>query len=128
VTVSNRSNRVDRFRLTCLDLEEDWFKIRYSLTGVEGPGLLVEPSGLELNPGSQGKIGLQFQPPADTLAGNYTPTICLYSVNSPDLVPLDLVYLQIPATCRLEVELNTIQGKVSRRGACHLGEPISPLR
>jgi hypothetical protein len=114
VTVDNRSNRVDRFRLTCLDLEEDWFTIRYSLTGVEGPGVLVGPSGLELNPGSQGKIWLQFQPPVDTLAGNYTPTIRLYSVNSPDLVLLDLVYVQIPAIYRLDVELNTIQGKVSR--------------
>jgi len=114
VTVDNRSNRVDRFRLTCLDLEEDWFTIRYSLTGVEGPGLLIGPNGLELNPSSEGKIWLQFHPPVDTLAGNYTPTLRLYSVNSPDLVLLDLVYVQIPATYRLDVELNTIQGKVSR--------------
>lgn len=114
VTVDNRSNRVDRFRLTCPDLEEDWFKIRYSLTGVEGPGLLVGPGGLELNPGSQGKIWLQFQPPIDTLAGNYTPTLRLYSANSPDLVLLDLVYIEIPTKYHLDVELNTIQGKVSR--------------
>lgn len=114
VTVVNRSNRVDRFRLTCPDLEEDWFTIRYSITGVEGLGMLVGPSGLELNPGSQGIIWLQFQPPVDTLAGNYTPTVRLYSDNFPDLVLLDLVYVQIPATHRLDVELNTIQGEVSR--------------
>ena len=114
VTVVNRSNRVDRFRLTCLDLEEDWFTVRYSLTGVEGPGVLVGPSGLELNPGALGKIWLQFQPPVDTLAGNYTPTLRLYSNNLPELVLLDLVYIQIPDTYRLDVELNTIQGTVSR--------------
>lgn len=114
VTVINRSNRVDRFRLTCLDLEEDWFTILYSLTGVEGPGVLAGPSGLELNPGSRGTIWLQLHPPVDTLAGNYTPTLRLYSDDLPDLVLLDLVYVQIPAAYSLDVELNTIQGKVSR--------------
>ena len=113
VTVDNRSNRVDRFRLTCLDLEEDWFTIRYLTTGLEGPGLLSEPSGLELNPAAQGQILLQFHPPADTLAGIYSPTLRLHSANSPDLVLLDLVYIEIPNVYRLDVEVNTIRGKVS---------------
>lgn len=113
VTVDNRSNRVDRFRLSCSDLEEDWFTIRYLTTGLEGPGLLSGPSGLELNPGAQGQILLQLHPPADTLAGSYSPTLRVHSVNSPDLVLLDLVYIQIPAVYRLNVELNTILGKVS---------------
>lgn len=115
VTVDNRSNRVDRFRLNCLDLEEGWFTIRYLITGLEGPGLVSGPSGLELNPAAQGQILLQFHPPADALAGNYSPTLRLHSANSPDLVLLDLVYIQIPAIYRLDVELNTILGKVSHR-------------
>ncbi len=114
VTVDNRSSRVDRFRLTCPDLEDTWFTIRYPTTGLEGAGLLSSGSGLELNPGSQNQILLLFHPPSDTLAGNYSPTIRLYSNNSPDLVLLELIYIKIPELYRLEVELNTILGKISR--------------
>ncbi|MDF5716304.1 MAG: hypothetical protein PUP93_21090 [Rhizonema sp. NSF051] len=114
VTVNNRSDRVDRFYLTCPDLEEDWFTIRYQLTGLEASGLLSGPSGLELNPNSQGQIWIIFHPPASVFAGSYSPTIRLRSENSPDLVLLDLLYIQIPAIHRLNVELNTLLGKVSR--------------
>ncbi|MBW4448488.1 MAG: hypothetical protein KME38_16890 [Spirirestis rafaelensis WJT71-NPBG6] len=114
VTVDNRSSRVDRFRLTCLDFEETWFTILYLKTGLEGAGLLYGGSGLELNPGSQGQILLQFHPPTDILAGSYSPTIRLHSNNSPDLVLLDLVYIQIPEIYHIDVELNTILGIVSR--------------
>lgn len=114
VAVDNRSNRVDRFRLTCLDLEDNWFTIRYGTTGLEGAGLLSGSSGLELNPAAQGQILLQFHPPADTLAGSYSPTLRLHSANSPDLVLLDLVYIQIPAAYSLDLALDTILGKVSR--------------
>ncbi|MEH2354995.1 COG1470 family protein [Nostoc sp.] len=114
VIVDNRSNRVDRFRLTCPDLDDDWFTINYPATGFEGPGLVSDVTALELNPGTQGQILLKFHPPGDTLAGSYSPTIRLYSENSPDLVLLDLVYIQIPTNYRLVVELNTILGQVSR--------------
>ncbi|MBW4671350.1 MAG: hypothetical protein KME60_28995 [Cyanomargarita calcarea GSE-NOS-MK-12-04C] len=114
VTVDNRSNRVDRFRLTCPDLDDAWFTIRYPTTGLEEAGLLSQGSGLELNPGSQNQILLFFHLPADTLAGNYSPTIRLHSNNTPDLVLLELIYIKIPELYRLDVELNTILGKVSR--------------
>ncbi|MDF5722964.1 MAG: hypothetical protein PUP91_21325 [Rhizonema sp. PD37] len=114
VRVNNRSDRVDRFYLTCPDIEEDWFTIRYQLTGLEASGLLSGPSGLELNPNSQGQIWIIFHPPASVFAGSYSPTIRLRSDNSPDLVLLDLLYIQIPAIHRLNVELNTLLGKVSR--------------
>ncbi|WP_445634423.1 CARDB domain-containing protein [Nostoc sp. DSM 114161] len=114
VIVDNRSARVDRFRLTCPDLDDDWFTINYPATGFEGQGLVSDVTALELNPGTQGQILLKFHPPADTLAGNYSPTIRLYSENSPDLVLLDLVYIQIPTNYRLDIELNTILGQVSR--------------
>lgn len=113
VTVNNRSNRVDRFRLTCLDLAQDWYTIRYPTTDLEGPGLVAQAHELNLNPGIQGTILFQLHPPADTLAGNYSPTIRLHSANAPDLVLLDLIYIHIPVSYRLEVELNTILGKVS---------------
>ncbi len=114
VIVDNRSYLVDRFRLSCPDLDDDWFTINYPATGFEGPGLVSEVTALELNPGTQGQILLKFHPPADTIAGSYSPTIRLYSENSPDLVLLDLVYIQIPTNYRLDVELHTILGQVSR--------------
>ncbi|MDZ8055322.1 MAG: hypothetical protein RMX68_028690 [Aulosira sp. ZfuVER01] len=114
VTVENRSQFVDRFRLTCLDLDDNWFTITYPTTGVEGTGLLSDNHALALNPGDSGKISLKFHPPADTLAGNYSPTLRLYSEKFPDLVLLDLVYIQIPTSYNLDIQLNTILGQVSR--------------
>ncbi len=114
VTVDNRSHRVDRFRLTCPDLDEDWFTISYITTRLDGPGLLSDVTALPLNPGAQGHILWKFHPPTDTLAGSYSPTIRLHSENSPDLVLLDLVYIQIPTIYRVELELITILGQVSR--------------
>ncbi len=114
VIVDNRSHLVDRFRLSCPDLDDDWFTINYPATGFEGPGLVSDVTALELNPGTQCQILLKFHPPGDTLAGSYSPTIRLYSENSPDLVLLDLVYIQIPTNYRLDIELNTILGQVSR--------------
>ncbi|MEH2401729.1 COG1470 family protein [Nostoc sp.] len=114
VIVDNRSYLVDRFRLSCPDLDDDWFTINYPATGLEGPGLVSDVSALELNPGTQGQILLKFHPPGDTLAGSYSPTIRLYSESSPDLVLLDLVYIQIPTNYHVDIELNTILGQVSR--------------
>ncbi|WP_375472648.1 hypothetical protein [uncultured Nostoc sp.] len=114
VIVDNRSYLVDRFRLSCPDLDDDWFTINYPATGFEGPGLVSDVTALELNPGTQSQIFLKFHPPGDTLAGNYSPTIRLYSENSPDLVLLDLVYIQIPTNYHLDIELNTILGQISR--------------
>ncbi|MBN4006556.1 hypothetical protein [Nostoc sp. LPT] len=114
VIVDNRSYLVDRFRLSCPDLDDDWFTINYPATEFEGPGLVSDVTALELNPGTQGQILLKFHPPGDTLAGSYSPTIRLYSENSPDLVLLDLVYIQILTNYRLDIELNTILGQASR--------------
>lgn len=112
VKVENRSSRVDRFRLTCPDLDEIWFKISYPATGLEGAGLF-DVSALELNPNSEGEISLEFRPPIDTLAGSYSPTIRLLSENNPDLILLDLIYINIPKNYQLGIELHTILGKVS---------------
>ncbi|PAX51852.1 triple tyrosine motif-containing protein [Brunnivagina elsteri] len=114
VAVNNRCQQVDRFRLTCPDLDDTWFTIRYPRTGYEGAGVLSEENGLELNDYSQGEILLEIHPPADAFAGTYPPTIQLYSQNRQDLILLDLVYLQIPENYILDIELNTILGKSSR--------------
>jgi hypothetical protein len=47
----------------------------------------------------------------------YSPTIRLHSENSPDLVLLDVVYIQIPTIYHLDVQLKTILAQVSRSPA-----------
>jgi hypothetical protein len=116
VRVENRYNFVDRFRLTCPDLDDDWFTITYPTTGVESIGL-TEVNTLELNPRKHGQIFLAFHPPADTLAGPYVPTIRLYSENYPNLVLLDLVYFEIKPISRLDVQPQIILAQVSRSAA-----------
>jgi hypothetical protein len=114
VKVENRSNRVDRFRLNCPDLDDDWFKISYPASGLEGVGLF-DVSALELNPNTEGEISLEICFPINTLAGSYSPTIRLLSENNPDLILLDLIYINLSTNYQVSVELNTILGKVSHK-------------
>lgn len=114
VKVENRSARVERFHLTCPELNENSLKISYPETGLEGAGLL-DVSALELNPNTQGLILLEFYPPSSILAGTYSPTIRLHSANNPDLILLDLVYIDIPVDYTIGAGLYTILGKVSRK-------------
>ena len=113
VRVENRSTLVDKFRLTCPDLEEEWFIIRYPSNSLAAPGLVAEVNSLELNPNTQGFLQLELHPPIDTLAGVYSPTFRLYSDNQPDLVLLDLVYLEIRPIEQMIVELEAIVDRVS---------------
>ena len=115
VTVNNRFDRVDRFRLTCVDLDEKEFTVKYATDNFEGTGLILTADALELNPGQQGQIIFELHLPHDTPAGHYSPTLQLKSANAPDLVLLDLVYLQVPANYQLDVELATLLGKVSHK-------------
>ena len=78
-------------------------------------GLIVAADGLELNPGDTGSIQLLLKPPPSALAGIYSPTIRLYSVNNPDLVLLDVLYLQLLPVYLLNVELLTVVGKVKNQ-------------
>jgi hypothetical protein len=113
VNVHNRSDRVDRFRLSCLDLDANWYSIRYP-EGLEMAGLIMPNMGLELNPGEKGEIVLLFNPQFGVNAGLYYPSLRLYSVNNPDLVMLDVVYLEILPTYLLNIELLTVVGRVRR--------------
>lgn len=113
VRADNRSNLVDKFRLTYLDLDEDWYTIRYRSSSLEALGLMTEASFLELNPHTQGEIQLELHLPLDTLAGIYSPTFRLHSDNQPDLVLLDLIYVDIQRVETLNVEMETIVGRVS---------------
>jgi hypothetical protein len=113
ITVHNRSRRVDSFRITCPDLDEEWLTIRYPTVG-ENAGLSLGATRLELNPDITGQIWLEFNPPADVLAGSYSFTLRLHSENSPELVMLDAIYIQVPPVYRLDLRLNTILGQIRR--------------
>lgn len=113
VSIHNRSDRVDRFRLTCPELNEKWYTVRYP-EGLNSPGLVTTATALDLNPGEKGDILLFLNPPMDAVAGTYFPTVRLYSANNPDLVLLDVVYLQILPTYLLTVEFRSLVGKVRR--------------
>jgi len=115
VNVHNRSDRVDRFRLSCLDLPQDWVSIRYP-EGLETAGLVIPNMGLNLNPGEQGEILLQFQPPLGANAGLYYPSLRLYSANNPDLMLLDVVYWEILPSYLLNAEMLIVVNRVRRKG------------
>ncbi|MFP4410707.1 COG1470 family protein [Coleofasciculus sp.] len=114
VLVHNRSDRVDQFRLTCPDLAPIWYRVIYP-EGYTDTGVVRVMDGLELNPGEKGQIQLIIMPPVDTWASIYSPTVRLYSLNNPDLVLLDAIYLQVMPIYLLTVELVTLVGKVSNQ-------------
>jgi hypothetical protein len=113
VKVDNRSNRVDRFRLACLDLDEKWFTVKYPCTELSERGVVANAESLELNPRTQGDISIEFHYPMDMPAGQYSPTLQLLSDNLRKQVFLDLVYLEVKPKLNLSIELETILGKVS---------------
>lgn len=114
VLVQNRGSRVDRFRLVCFDLPKTWFTITYP-QGFQGAGLIIVPDSLNLNPGESGVIMVAIAPPLDALSGNYVPTLRLYSENHPDLILLDLIYLQVPPRHLLQTELRSIISRVGTK-------------
>ena len=116
VRVFNRSERVDRFRLTCLDLPVSWYRLTYP-QDTEGLGMLAVGDSLALNPGDQGLISLTLMPPLEALADTYTPTLQLLSENNPDLALLDLIYLRVLPIYQLQAELITVSRQVSTQPA-----------
>ncbi|NEQ33347.1 MAG: hypothetical protein F6K04_20515 [Leptolyngbya sp. SIO4C5] len=116
VQVYNRSERVDRFRLACTDLPEDWFSIDYP-QDTKGLGLVVQADSLGLNPGDRGSISLVITPPTEAIAGSYVPTLRLYSENNPGLGLLAMVYLQVLPIYLLQAEMKTLVGQVRRQPA-----------
>ena len=111
VFVQNRSDRVDRFRLACTDKTETWFTIIYP-ESYSAMGLVASGEALELNPGEQSQITLTINPPPDTWAGIYASTVRLYSENNPDLVLLDVIYIQIIEVYLVNVEMLARTDKV----------------
>lgn len=111
VVVRNRSERVDRFHLSCTDLPETWYRILYP-EGLQDLGQVLTHDSLLLNPGVEGRIVLLLQLPINITAGRHLPTLQLHSVNHPDLVLLDVTYLQIEPTFTLALGLQEILSRV----------------
>jgi len=111
VWVHNRGDRVDRFRLRCLDLPVEWVKISYP-QGFQQVGLTLAEQFLDLNPGEQGTILVLVTIPLDTLAGSYVGTLQLQSENQPDLALLDLLYLTVRPVYQVFFSFRTLVGRV----------------
>ncbi|MEM9815716.1 MAG: hypothetical protein AAF827_04780 [Cyanobacteria bacterium P01_D01_bin.6] len=109
--VRNRADRVDRFRLSCTDLPETWYRIVYP-EGLQALGQVLTQDSLLLNPGTEGRIVMLLQLPSNITAGRHLPTLRLHSANNPDLVLMDVAYLQIEPTFALALSLQDTLSRV----------------
>ena len=112
--VRNRSERVDRFRLTCTDLPESWYRIIYP-EGLQDLGQVIAQDSLLLNPGAEGRILLLLDLPTDIRAGRYLPTLRLHANNHPNLVLIDIAYLQVDPSFALDLTLREVMNRVQSR-------------
>ncbi|WP_013322122.1 hypothetical protein [Gloeothece verrucosa] len=116
--VHNRSNLVDDFRLTCPDLDDTWYTVRYP-EGIQQQGLISGGNKLSLNPNTQGQITLLLHPPENTISGHYRPTIRLHSTVKPDLLLQDIFYLYIPPIYQINFQIQTIREKIKQQAALY---------
>lgn len=118
IYVYNRANRVDRFRLQCTDLADDWVTIHYP-QGFQSPGLAISESYLDLNPNAEGVILLTITPPLGALATTLLATIQLKSENNPDLKLLDVLYITVEPIYQLETRFRTLVSRVQRQSGLY---------
>ena len=102
--VVNRSNRVDRFHVTCQDLDSQWWQVYYP-KAANTLGVKVNASSLPLNPDAADDIQVSIAPPPLSAAGIYTPTLQIHSDNDPTLALLSPVYFDIAPIYDIEIEL-----------------------
>ncbi|MEM8810035.1 MAG: hypothetical protein AAGF01_28795, partial [Cyanobacteria bacterium P01_G01_bin.38] len=118
VYVYNRADRVDRFRLSCTDLPEDWVTIHYP-QGFQTPGLAVTEPHLDLNPGMEGVILLTLSLPIDALAETILATLQLKSENNPNLKLLDVLYINIQPIYQLDTRFRTLVSRVQQQSGVY---------
>lgn len=114
VHVYNRSDQVDRFRLYCTDLPEEWVKIHYP-QGFQTPGLAIAESQLDLNPDMEGVISLALTPPPDALSQTMLVTLQLKSDNNPALKLLDVLYIHIEPFYQITTRFRTLAGRIQQQ-------------
>ncbi|MBW4523856.1 MAG: hypothetical protein KME18_01485 [Phormidium tanganyikae FI6-MK23] len=103
--IENRSPISDLIYLNCSELPPKWFTIEYLDRGANPLGVVQRVNGLRLEAQESGEIQFTFHPPIGTPAGNYFPTLQLISMNSPDLLTLDVIYVQVLPDTHLDTEL-----------------------
>ncbi|NEZ57632.1 COG1470 family protein [Adonisia turfae] len=118
VYVYNRSDRVDRFRLFCPDLPEDWVTINYP-QGFRTPGLAVVETQLDLNPDMEGVILLTLTPPVRALAQTMLVTLQVKSENNPKLKLLDVLYLQIEPFYEVTTHFRTLVSRIQQQSGLY---------
>ena len=116
LTIYNRSDRVDLFHVTLPDLDQKWFNIYYP-EGIGEAGIITASDSLQLNPGDSGKITVVIKPLGDAWAGVYTPTIKVHSANKPELVLLDVVYIEVQPIYLINCELVTVSNRIRKEPA-----------
>ena len=117
VWVNNRSDLVDRFRLRCDGLPNDWEVTLTYPQDALGLGLMVAATSLGLNPGDRGQILLMIKPPAYAQSGSYVPTLQLSSENQPGLKLLHLLYLEVSPTYLLQPSLQSLRSQFRQGSA-----------
>jgi hypothetical protein len=106
IHVQNESTIADLIFLKCPELPEDWFTIQYvNRASEDAPGIVQLSEKLSLNPQETGEIQLTLHPPSDAAVGNYFPTLQLISMSAPDLVTLDVIYVQLQPDTHLDTRL-----------------------
>lgn len=106
IQVTNQSASADLIFLKCSELPTNWFTIEYLSQATEdAPGIIQLTEKLALNPQAHGEIHFTLHPPADAAIGNYFPTLQLISMGAPDLVMLDVIYIQLLPDTHLDIRL-----------------------
>lgn len=106
IQVQNQSAIPDLIFLKCSELPEHWFTIQYlNHDSEDALGIVQLSEKLSLNPQASGEIQLVLHPPADAALGNYFPTLQLISMSAPDLVTLDVIYVQLLPDTHLDTKL-----------------------
>ena len=111
VLVHNRSQQVDRFRLTCRDCPLEWVEIAYPREETELGEIEIADS-LPLNPGERGSILVTLAPSLEAIAGSYVPTLQLHSEANAGLALLEPVYLQVLPTYSLQANIYSLHTNV----------------
>ncbi len=111
--VNNRSNRVDRFWLSCASEHQAWFYVLEKLDSLFAVNLPIAHTDLNLNPGAIGAVQLQIVPPLTAIAGKYTLPLYAHSHNDRSLILQTDLHIQLAPIYLLTAELITVSGQVS---------------
>jgi hypothetical protein len=103
--IENRSERTDRYYLTCPGFPQNWYRVEYEEIDSNTFGVIQHTDGLRLNKQESGEVTLIFCPDQTAKAGVYFPTVQLTSENHASLNLLGVVYFKLLPSEKLQAEL-----------------------